>query len=154
MLQDTATTPEVATTPTIQAKPGKLLQGTIAGSIAALIGAMLWAAVTVFTGYKLGLIAVAIGYFVAFGVRSVGQGSTSAFAITGATLALLGCVLGQALSLIGFFAQEMQTDYFAALASFDFSLLPGLMQDTASAMDIVFYGIAIYEGWRLSRVQA
>ncbi|MFT3734950.1 MAG: hypothetical protein QM776_08000 [Rhodocyclaceae bacterium] len=152
MLQDTASPPEVDAVPTTRPAQGNLLQGAIAGSISALIGAMLWAAVTVFTGYKIGLIAVAIGYFVAFGVRTVGQGRAPAFAITGAALAFLGCVLGQALSLVGFFAQEMQADYFTTLASFDFSLLPGVMQETASMMDIVFYGIAIYEGWRLSRL--
>jgi hypothetical protein len=130
-----------------------LLGGAAAGAIAAVIGAMLWAAVTMMSGYELGLIAVAIGYGVAFGVRSVGQGSTPVFAWTGASLALLGCVLGKVLTFIGLFAREMELDYLQALVALDYSALPGLMRESFDVMDIVFYAIAIYEGYRLSRVQ-
>jgi len=131
---------------------GKLLPGAAAGAIAAVIGAMLWAGVTMISGYELGLIAIAIGYGVAFGVRSVGQGSAPIFAYTGAALAFLGCALGKILTLIGLFAHELHMGYLDALTNIDYSLLPALMQETFSPMDLVFYGIAIYEGYRLSRV--
>jgi hypothetical protein len=153
MSQENTISAESGNPQSASASQGKLLPGATAGAIAAVIGAMLWAAVTVFSGYELGLIAIAVGYFVAFGVRSVGQGSTTAFAVTGATLAFLACVLGKVLTLIGLLAKEMEIGYFDVLSQFDLSLLPGLMVETASPMDLVFYGIAIYEGWRLSRVE-
>lgn len=121
-----------------------------AGLATALAGAVLWAVVTVVTKMELGLMAVAIGYLVGQGIRATGKGIDQKFAILGAACALLGCVVGNFLSVIAFFAQLKHFSFFAVLGSFDFGLYQRLMTISFQPMDLLFYGIAIYEGYRFS----
>jgi len=80
----------------------------------------------------------------------LGNGVDKIFGVTGAILALLGCLLGNVLSLVGFFAKEEQISYFSALSRIDYTVLPEVMVAAFDPMDLVFYGIALYEGYRFS----
>ena len=64
--------------------------GVVAGFIAAILGAGVWAAITVATNYQIGFMAIAIGLLVGYAVRTFGKGITSAFGVAGAILSLLG----------------------------------------------------------------
>src|SRR6266403_1915994 len=75
-----------------------------AGAVAAVIGGIAWAVLTVTTEFQIGYMAVAIGFLVGFAVR-LGDGFDKIFAYVGAILALFGCLLGNALSMIGFYAK-------------------------------------------------
>jgi len=123
--------------------------GVIAGLAGALIGAVAWALITVTTEYEIGYMAVAIGFLVGYGMR-LGKGLDKIFGITGAILALLGCVFGNLLSLIAFVAKQEHLGFFETLGKLDYSRLPDLFTAGFSAMDLVFYGIAVYEGYRFS----
>lgn len=123
---------------------------TVAGVVAALLGAAAWALVTVSTKHQIGWMAVGVGILVGFAVRIVGKGISSKFRILGAGCAFLGCLLGNLFTTCGFLAD--QAPFFQVL----FNVLTNpfialeLMKVTFQPMDVLFYGIAIYEGYQFS----
>ncbi len=124
--------------------------GIVAGLLAAVIGALVWAAITVATQYQIGYMAVAIGFLVGFAVRFAGKGIDKIYGIIGASLALLGCVLGNFFADIAFVANSEGLGYFETLVSINYGYVPEMMMETFNPMDLLFYGIAIYEGYRFS----
>lgn len=122
----------------------------IFGAAASLIGALLWAVITVVTEFQIGFMALAIGALVGIAVRQFGKGVDNIFGIWGAGLALIGCVLGNFFSIVGVVSHELNIGYFEVLNSLGFNVILELMVETFSFMDIVFYGIALYEGYRFS----
>ena len=70
-----------------------LLIALLAGIAAAVVGTIVWAAITVTTGYQIGYMAIAVGFIVGYAVR-LGNGIDKIFGVLGAALALGGCVLG------------------------------------------------------------
>lgn len=127
-----------------------LSNGIAAGLGAAILSAILWAIITVLTGFQIGYMALAVGFFVGYAVRYAGKGLDKQFGIAGAALALLGCLLGNFFSIIGFIAQAQELGYFEVLSMMDISMIPQFMVETFSVMDILFYGLAIYEGYKFS----
>lgn len=124
--------------------------GLLAGLGAAVIGAVLWAAITVITEFQIGYMAVAIGFMVGYAIRYAGKGMDRIFGISGAALSLFGCLLGNFLSIIGFAANQYGLGYIETLGMVDLDKIPGLMLETFNPIDFLFYGIAIYEGYRFS----
>lgn len=122
----------------------------ISGIAAALVAAVLWAVVTVATQYQIGFMAIVVGLMVGYTIRYTGKGIDKTFGIIGAALALFGCVLGNFLSLIGFFANAEGLGYMEAMGMIDFALVPEIMIETFNPMDLLFYGLAVYEGYQFS----
>jgi hypothetical protein len=127
-----------------------LVSGVIAGAVAALVGAVIWAAVTVTTDYQIGWMAVGIGFLVGFAVRLAGKGIDRSFAVAGAQLAHLGCVLGNLFTICQVIATNEQMAIFDVLVRLDAGITFELMKATFQPVDVLFYGIAIYEGFKLS----
>jgi len=150
MEQDTVqTAPAAQPVPEITVQPNFPLA--IAGGIGgALVGAALWAVVTVVTQMELGIIAVAIGFIVGFAVRELGKGSEQKFGILGAVCGLFGCVLGNVLSAIAIFSQARGIPFMQIVTRMDFAFLSDLMSAFFSPMDLLFYAIAIYEAYKFS----
>lgn len=154
------TTPEVATSKIDEKKLQAYMQtlqaeenfplAIVAAVITAFIGALLWATITVATEYQIGYMAVAIGFIVGYAVKFTGNGISQKFGILGAVFAFVGCILGNFFSIIGFVANSEGLGYFEVLGMLDYSLIPEIMGDSFSIMDLLFYGIAIYEGYRFS----
>ena len=63
-----------------------LVSGLVGGAGAALLGAVIWAAVTVMTGYQIGWMAVGVGFLAGYGVRKFGQGVDTIFGVVGAVI--------------------------------------------------------------------
>ncbi|MDZ4819621.1 MAG: hypothetical protein SGJ20_11670 [Planctomycetota bacterium] len=125
------------------------------GAIAALIGAILWAVMTVWTGYQIGYAAIGVGALVGVVVRVLGKGETPLFGIIGGTFALLGCALGNFLSAVGFatdglVAEGIEVGYFDVLSGMTMQGAVELMKVTFSPMDILFYAVAAYAGFQFS----
>jgi len=120
------------------------------GILVGLIGALLWGMITVSTGYQIGYMAIAIGAGVGFSMRYFGKGVDQIFGISGAIIAVLSCALGNILSIVGFAAEYGDLSYFDALAQIDYTILFEIMAESFSFMDIVFYGIAAYEGYKFA----
>lgn len=120
------------------------------GGLAALAGAVIWALITVLTGYQIGFMAIGVGLLVGFAVRISGNGIDPIFGYLGAGLALLGCLLGNVFTIYGTLAQMMEINFFEAFGSFPLSEIPTLIAETFSPIDLLFYGLAIYEGYRFA----
>ena len=127
-----------------------LLGGIIAGLLAAVIGAGVWAFVTVLTGYQIGWMAVGVGFLVGIAVRFAGKGIDRSFGIAGALLALFGCLLGNFLTICYFISSSEKIGLFEVIARLNPQLAFHLMKATFNPMDLLFYAIAVYEGYRLS----
>jgi hypothetical protein len=127
-----------------------LTLGIIGGIVAALAGAAVWAVVTVTTGFQIGWMAVGVGFLVGIAVRTLGKGMDTTFGIAGAILALLGCLLGNLFAVCGMIASQQEMGFFDVLSQLNLQLVGELMVATFSPMDLLFYGIAIYDGYKLS----
>ena len=127
-----------------------LLLGIVAGAVASLAGAGVWAGVTVATGYQMGFMAIGIGFLVGFGVRALGKGVTNIFGIVGAALSLLGCALGNLLAVSAMVAAEEGVPFMSLIAQLNPALVQELMVAFFSPMDLLFYGIAVYYGYKLA----
>jgi hypothetical protein len=124
----------------------------LGGCVAALIGAALWAGITVTTGYQIGFMAIGVGFLVGYAVRLTGKGTTPVFGAVGALLSLAGCVVGNVLAIAGFIASDAGEPFFSVLSQIEMAMVPSMLTDTFSAIDLVFYAIAVYEGYKLSFV--
>jgi hypothetical protein len=126
----------------------KLLLGGFAGLAAAIIGAIIWAVVTVTTKYQIGWMALGVGALVGFALR-IGNGG-KAFGVLGAFLALFGCVLGNYLSLIAFASGGEQVAFIAMLNNADPAKVISAMWDDFISGSFLFYAMAAYEGYKFS----
>ncbi len=127
-----------------------MVGGLLAGGAAALVGAGVWALVTVLTGYQIGFIAIGIGFLVGLAVQFAGKGINKIFGAMGAALALFGCLLGNYFTVVHFVGEAEGLGFFDTLTRISPAAIPELMAITFSPMDLVFYGIAVYEGFKLS----
>lgn len=127
-----------------------LLSGVLAGLAAAIISAALWAAISVATGYQIGYLAVAIGFLVGFAVRIFGKGLDPVYGYVGGGLALFGCAFGNLLTISYFVAEMLEIGFFEFLTSMNVELVTTMMTESFAPMDLLFYGIAIYEGYKFA----
>jgi hypothetical protein len=124
--------------------------GILAGTAAAGVGAGVWALITVLTEYQIGWMAVGVGVLVGFSLRKFGKGIDKTFGIAGAALALFGCLLGNLLAVCGFVSVQESIPFLQVLGGLTPSVAAGLLTVTFSPVDVLFYGIAVYEGYKLS----
>ena len=124
--------------------------GILAAAVAALVGAALWAGITLAISYQIGIMAIGVGLLVAFAVRVFGKGIDRVFGIVGAVFSLLGCAAGNLLALCSIIATQQDLPLQDVLGHLDPELVGQLMWASFSPMDLVFYGIAVYQGYRLS----
>jgi hypothetical protein len=124
--------------------------GVMAGLIAAILGAVAWAAITVATGYQIGYMAAGVGFLVGFAVRFFGQGLTTPFAVAGCLLALLGCLLGNLLSVCAFISIHESIPVLQVVSRLNPERAIRLLTATFDVMDVLFYGLALYGGYKYS----
>jgi hypothetical protein len=129
----------------------KLLIGGLSGLAAGIIGATVWTVLTVTTKHQIGWMAVGLGALVGFALR-IGNGG-KLFGILGAFLALFGCVLGNYFSLIAFASAEEHVGFFTMLNNADSAKVISAMWDDFLSVSILFYAIAVYEGYKFSVFQ-
>lgn len=123
---------------------GSMPKAIIAGSIAALVGAGVWAGIEMMTGYQIGWIAIGIGFLCGFAVRFAGKGTGVPFRIVGAVCALAGCFLGS----LWAFDHAVSTSGL----EWELSLMDEirLLAETTAFMTWVIFAIAVWEGWKFS----
>jgi hypothetical protein len=125
----------------------------VAGLAAAVVGALLWAVITVSIKFQIGFMAVGVGFLVAWAVKTFGKGRDVAFGIIGGVCALLGCLLGNLLSACGFIAvQAVEPVVSVTLRVLaNPNSIATILRETFRGMDLLFYAIAVYEGYKLAR---
>lgn len=122
----------------------------IVGIFAGIMGAVIWGAITVATEYQIGYMAIAIGAAVGFLMREAGKGIDQKFGFTGAIIAVISCFLGNFFSIVGFLSISEGLTFFDTLLAIDYSQVIPLMVETFSPIDLLFYGIAGYEGYKFA----
>ncbi len=115
-----------------------------------IAAAIIWASITFITGYQIGFLAIGIGYLVGVVIKGVGKGVTIKFQMIGAALALFGCVLGDFITICYFFADQEKIRVHEVFSLIDPMAIPGVMISTASGMDVLFYAIAMFAGFKYS----
>jgi hypothetical protein len=122
-----------------------------AGSLAAIVGVVLWAVIAVVTQHRIGFMAVGIGLLVGSTVRRFGQTGSQRDALLSGALAVAGCALGNLFMICGFLSKQRSLPLGTvvwALVSQPLVAIDALAS-TFTAFDAVFYGIAAYEGYKL-----
>lgn len=127
-----------------------LLFGTIGGVVAAAIGAAIWAIITALSNFQIGWMAVGVGFLVGYAVRISGKGIDKTFGIVGAVLSLLGCVAGNLLTACILISKHQNIAFLQLLPRLSPQIAIELITATFHPMDLLFYGIAVYEGYRFS----
>jgi hypothetical protein len=129
-----------------------MVGGIFGGLAGAAIGAAAWALITVATEREFALVAIGIGLLAGFGVRLGGKGISTPFGVVGAVFAFLGCLVGKLLAIAIILSKSQQVP----LADVVLTMLtnPGMVIEILTAtfhpLDLLFYGIALYEGYRFS----
>lgn len=129
---------------------GKIASAIVGGMIAALVGAILWAIVTVATGFQIGYMAIGVGFLVGYAMRFFGGGSNPIYGVAGAILAVLGSAFGNVLSGVGLLANQIGMPITEAAGMLNPSTVVELLTATSGPMDLLFYGLAAYFGYRYS----
>jgi hypothetical protein len=127
-----------------------LALGLAAGIAAAIVGAVLWALITVATEYQIGWMAVGVGLLVGYAVRTFGKGLDSVFGISGSVIALLGCIAGNFLTVVIVVSRQEHLEVMTVLSRLTPGMVVDLLKETFQPMDLLFYGIAVYEAYKFS----
>ena len=124
----------------------------VGGLIAAAVGAAAWAFFAQATGYQSGGMAVGVGLLVGGGVRVLGRGADRSFGYLGVIVSLFGCIVGSLLSLCMAVAGQKGLAPLAVLSQVysDPAMIPAALLANFRSLDLLFYGIALYAGYRLS----
>lgn len=147
--------PLAPTPPIAPIEPPGLLRPLAFALAAGLVGAFAWYLTVRFTNYKLGLVAVGVGWLVGRGALFGARGRGSSEIAIGSVVVALGAMLCGEYLILDHLARE-------AFAS-DASQFPGgevpaflspamffaLYRDTVGAMDALFYALGAYEAWKL-----
>ncbi|MBO3699195.1 hypothetical protein [Roseivirga sp. E12] len=120
------------------------------GALVTILCAILWAVITTTTGYQIGYMALGVGFAVGYTVRYAGKGIDQKFGILGAVYALVGCLLGNLFSQVGFAADYYEVGIFEVFSVLSFGDVIDIMIETFDIMDVLFYGIAVYEGYKFA----
>jgi hypothetical protein len=129
-----------------------LSMAVLGGLIASLVGALLWAIITYVTHFQIGFMAVGVGFLVGFAVNFFGKGMTTPFGVVGAVFALFGCIFGNILTTIIAASLQEGIPFSTILLAFltNPTIVAEILKETFSPIDLLFYAIAVYEGYRFS----
>lgn len=122
----------------------------VGGVLASLISSFIWAFITVLTNFQIGFMAIGVGLLVGFSVQFFGAGIDKKFGYLGASLSLLGCLLGNLFSQIGFIANEESLGYFETLSYLNLGIIINILIETFNPLDLLFYGLAVVEGYKFA----
>ncbi len=125
-----------------------LVNGIAAGLFSSVVGAGIWAGIAIMSEYQIGWIAVAIGFAVGYSVRLAGKGLDRIFGIVGGVLALAGCALGNLGIVIYYVALAEGVEFMEVLPILDPTIAFDLLASTFEIMDLLFYAIAAYFGYK------
>ena len=129
-----------------------LSMAVLGGLIASIVAALLWAIITYATKFQIGFMAIGVGFLVGYAVNYFGKGITTTFGIVGAAFSLFGCILGNILTTIIAASLQEGVPFSAILMAFltNPAIVAEILKETFSPIDLLFYGIAVYEGYKFS----
>ena len=122
----------------------------LSGFLASIIGAGIWALITVTTNFQIGFMAVGVGAIVGIAVRLFGKGITKQFGYLGAAFSLFGCLIGNILSLVILIADYYQITFWSVFSQLTFNQIVQMMMNWIKPVDFLFYAIALIEGYKFA----
>lgn len=122
----------------------------LGGGLIAILASLLWAAVTVITKIQIGFMAIGVGLLVGLGVRFFGAGVDKHFGFLGALLAFMGCLIGNLLSQVAFYAHQEGLDYFEVLGYVNAGNFWEITTEGFLPIDLLFYILAIGQGYKFA----
>ena len=122
--------------------------GFFGGLVGMFVGAFLWTLITVITDFQIGFMAIGVGFLVGVSVRYAGRGMETIFGVVAGFLSLVGCLVGNLFSVLVVASREFGIPFFEMLLNLDMAIIVELMTITFSPIDLLFYGLAIYTGYR------
>jgi hypothetical protein len=131
-----------------------LMGGILGGFIGAIVGAALWAVVTAITKYQIGYMAIGVGFITGFMVKKLGQGVEKHFGFIGAAWSLVGCFVGNITAILIMISNDASIPFMAILPQLNIDVIIEITKETFDPRDLLFYGIALYEGYRFSFLTA
>jgi hypothetical protein len=127
----------------------KLALGSLGALAGALAGAAAWAAITAATSFQIGYMALGVGYLAGYGMRRLGGVAEPRFGYVAGGIALIGCVLGNVLTGVILISRHGHYPLAAVAAvALRSDLALQILKDEFGLMDVVFYAIAVYAGYR------
>ena len=130
--------PQIAETIT-----GNLPMALVGGACAAVASALVWGGLTKALDREFGLLAIGVGFLCGMAVQLMGKGETINFRLIGAASSVAGIVLGK-LFAIHLLVQEHVPGGIGLGNEISF------LKETFSPIDVLFYAIAVWEGWKFS----
>ncbi len=124
--------------------------GVLGGIAAAAVGAVIWALITALTQYQIGWMAVGVGLLVGYAVRLLGKGVDPVFGVAGAVIALAGCLAGNLLAVVIAVSRQESVAVLTLLSRLTPEITMDIMKETFQPIDLLFYGLAVYEAYRFS----
>ncbi len=124
--------------------------GIISSFITGLFCAYLWALITVHLDFQIGLMPIVIGAIIGLVMRYLGKGVEKKFGYWGAGIAVFSCFIGNFFSIAMYAGNLEGLGFIEALILIDYTLVPSIMIDSFSFMDILFYVFALIEGYKFS----
>ncbi|MGH8015396.1 MAG: hypothetical protein ACREBV_04335 [Candidatus Zixiibacteriota bacterium] len=94
--------------------------------------------------------AIGVGFLVGFAVRKLGQGVDPTFGYIGAALSMVGCLIGNLLTTCIIVSQQEGVPLSEILEGLNPAVAGELMKYTFSPIDLLFYGLALYYGYKFS----
>lgn len=122
----------------------------LGGAGAAIIGALIWAGITAATHLQIGWMAVGVGFLVGFSIRKFGRGIDMLYGVLGACLSLLGCIVGNILTACIDIAMVENIPFSEVISGLSIELIVAILVFTFSPIDLLFYGLALYFGYKYS----
>ena len=89
-----------------------------------------------------------IGFLVGLAMRFAGKGITPVFGTVAAILSLFGCIVGNILTYTWFIADMEGLTFMEVASQLNLAVIIGLLTSTFAVMDILFYGLAAYFGYK------
>ncbi len=131
---------------------GRALSG---GAGAAIVGAMIWALITVMTSYQIGWMAIGVGALVGFAVKFFGRGTDTTFGFIGAGLAFFGCAIGNLMAACAFISTDPRNADIGFISIFfDALFSPAtalrIMVGVFHPLDVLFYILAVSTGYKVA----
>lgn len=120
------------------------------GTLGALLGAVLWAILTVITKFEIGWEAIGVGFLVGYGVRRFGKGVDPVFGYIGGALSAIGIAFGNILTGMIAVSTTQNIPFMDLLTRMNFNAAWILLTAGFSPIDILFYALGIYYGYRFS----
>jgi hypothetical protein len=122
------------------------------GLIVSVFVAVIWALVSVLTGFQHSAFGLLVGLIVGKTMFRFGKGVDLIFGILGAVISIWACLLGNTFTIMGFVSNKLGISILESFSSLYGELFWLLIKDSLSPWDIFLYCIAAYIGFQTSRV--